>query len=251
MSIKFHIADGIATLAFDRLDKKNAITRAMYQSLSDGLTSAANDKSVRAIVITGEGGIFTAGNDVEEFLKYPPQPGDSHVTLFMNALRDAEKPVIASVSGMAIGIGTTLLMHCDLVYATENARFAMPFTQLGLCPEFASSCLFPRLAGYQRAAEKLLLGEAFAADEAVQMGLVNKAMPADALPSFVAAQAAKLVALPTESLRITKQLMKKDFTAGVDGAMQEELQHFMRLLQGSDAKEAFSAFLEKRKPVFG
>ena len=250
MFIKFHIADGVATLAFDRPDKKNAITRAMYQSLADGLTSAANDKSVRTIVITGEGGIFTAGNDVEEFLQYPPQPGDSHVTLFMNTLRDAEKPVIASVSGMAIGIGTTLLMHCDLVYAAENARFAMPFTQLGLCPEFASSYLFPRLAGYQRAAEKLLLGEAFMADEAAQMGLVSKVMPADALSSFVAAQAAKLVALPAESLRITKQLMKKDRAAGVDAAMQDELQHFIRLLQGPDAKEAFSAFLEKRKPVF-
>jgi enoyl-CoA hydratase/carnithine racemase len=250
MTIKFHIADGIATLAFDRPDKKNAITRAMYQSLSEGLTTAANDKAVRAIVITGEGGIFTAGNDVEEFLKHPPQQGDSHVTQFMVALRDAEKPVIASVSGMAIGIGTTLLMHCDLVYAADSARFAMPFTQLGLCPEFASSYLFPRLAGYQRAAEKLLLGEAFTADEAAQMGLVSKSMPADSLPSFVAAQAAKLSSLPAESLRITKQLMKKDLAAGIDTAMQEELQHFMRMLQGPDAKEAFSAFLEKRKPVF-
>jgi enoyl-CoA hydratase/carnithine racemase len=168
----------------------------------------------------------------------------------MVALRDAEKPVIASVSGMAIGIGTTLLMHCDLVYAADSARFAMPFTQLGLCPEFASSYLFPRLAGYQRAAEKLLLGEAFTADEAAQMGLVSKSMPADSLPSFVAAQAAKLSSLPAESLRITKQLMKKDLAAGIDTAMQEELQHFMRMLQGPDAKEAFSAFLEKRKPVF-
>jgi len=250
MTIKFHIADSIATLSFDRPDKKNAITRAMYQSLADGLTMAADDKVVRAIVIKGEGGIFTAGNDVEEFLKYPPQPGDSHVVHFMNALRSAEKPVIASVSGMAIGIGTTLLMHCDLVYAADSARFAMPFTQLGLCPEFASSYLFPRMAGYQRAAEKLLLGDAFTADEAAQMGLVSKVMPEDSLPSFVAAQAAKLASLPTESLRITKKMMKKDLAVGVEAAMQEELQHFTRLLQGPDAKEAFSAFLEKRKPDF-
>lgn len=250
MTIKFHIADGVATLSFNRPEKKNAITGAMYQSLADGLQAAASDKTVRAIVISGEGGIFTAGNDVEDFLKHPPQQGDSPVTQFMAALRDAEKPVIASVNGMAIGIGTTLLMHCDLVYAADNARFAMPFTPLGLCPEFASSYLFPRMAGYQRAAEKLLLGEAFTADEALHMGLVSKAISADSLPSFVAAQAAKLVALPAESLRITKQLMKKDFTAGVDAAMQEELQHFMRMLQGPDAKEAFSAFLEKRKPVF-
>lgn len=250
MTIRFHIADGVATLSFNRPEKKNAITSAMYQSLADGLQAAATDKAVRAILITGEGGIFTAGNDVEDFLKQAPQPGDSPVTGFMAALRDADKPVIASVSGMAIGIGTTLLMHCDLVYAADNTRFAMPFTQLGLCPEFASSYLFPRLAGYQRAAEKLLLGEAFTADEALQMGLVSKVMPADSLPSFVAAQAAKLVALPAESLRITKQLMKRDIAACVDAAMQEELQHFMRMLQGPDAKEAFSAFLEKRKPVF-
>ena len=250
MTIKFNIPNGVATLAFDRPDKKNAITRAMYQSLSDGLTTAANDKSVRAIVITGEGGIFTAGNDVEEFLKYPPQPGDSHVTLFMNALRDAEKPVIASVSGMAIGIGTTLLMHCDLVYAAENARFAMPFAQLGLCPEFASSCLFPRLAGYQRAAEKLLLGEPFDASEAERMGLVNRVLPAEELMPFVHTQLTKLAALPSESLRITKQLMKADVQMPLAAAMQVEMQHFMRMLNGPDAKEAFAAFLDKRKPAF-
>lgn len=250
MSIKFHSADGVATLSFNRPEKKNAITGAMYQSLTDGLRAGATDQAVRAIVITGEGGLFTAGNDVEDFLKHPPHSGDTPVTQFMTALRDAEKPVIASVSGMAIGIGTTLLMHCDLVYAADNTRFAMPFTPLGLCPEFASSYLFPRLAGYQRAAEKLLLGEPFTADEALQMGLVSKLMPADSLPSFVAAQAAKLVALPAQSLRLTKQLMKKDLSAGIDAAMQEELQHFMRLLQGPDAKEAFAAFLEKRKPVF-
>ncbi len=187
----------------------------MYQSLADGLTVAANDKTVRAIVMTGEGGIFTAGNDVEEFLKHPPQLGDSHVTRFMNTLRNAEKPVIASVSGIAIGIGTTLLMHCDLVYAADSAQFAMPFTPLGLCPEFASSYLFPRLAGYQRVAEKSLLGDVFTADEVAQMGLVSKVMPAEALPSFVATQAAKLVSLPSESLRVTKKMMKKDLAVGV------------------------------------
>jgi enoyl-CoA hydratase/carnithine racemase len=250
MTIKIHSADGVLTLSFDRPEKKNAITRAMYQSLAEGLKTGGDDSSIRVIVITGEAGTFTAGNDVEDFLKYPPQPGDSQVTQFMTELHHAQKPVIAAVSGMAIGIGTTLLMHCDLVYAADNTRFAMPFTQLGLCPEFASSYLFPRLAGYQRAAEKLLLGEAFTAEEALQMGLVSKVVPADSLQTFVAAQAAKLAMLPSESLRITKQLMKKDLASGVDAVIQEELQHFMRLLQGPDAKEAFSAFLEKRKPVF-
>ncbi len=250
MAIRMDNANGIATLAFSRPEKKNAITAAMYQSLAEGLKAADADQAVRVIVITGDGGMFTAGNDLEDFLKHPPQGDDSAVVQFMNALRTASKPVLAAVPGIAIGIGTTLLMHCDLVYAADSAKFALPFTTLGLCPEFASSVLLPRIAGYQRAAEKLLLGEAFDADEAERIGLVNRVLPAAGLPEFVGAQAAKLAALPAESLRITKQLMKSDLQTPIAAAMLTELQHFMRLLQGPDAKEAFSAFLEKRRPVF-
>jgi enoyl-CoA hydratase/carnithine racemase len=250
MTIRFDIHNSVATLAFNRPDKKNAITAAMYQSLADHLKEAEHDIAVRAIVITGDGAIFTAGNDLDDFLKHPPQGDDSAVVQFMTALRATSKPVIAAVPGIAIGIGTTLLMHCDLVYAADTAKFALPFTSLGLCPEFASSVLLSRVAGYQRAAEKLLLGEAFDATEAERIGIVNRVLPAADLPAFVAAQAAKLAALPSESLRITKQLMKADLQTPIAAAMLTEMQHFMRMLQGPDAKEAFAAFLDKRKPVF-
>lgn len=250
MDIEFNKTAGVATLAFNRIDKKNAITSTMYQLLADGLRDAAQDSAIRAIVITGQPGIFTAGNDVEDFLKNPPQGTDSPVAQFMEQLRVAEKPVIAAVTGMAIGIGTTLLLHCDLVYAAENARFAMPFTQLGLCPEFASSLLMPRLAGYQHAAEKLLLGEAFTAAEAQQLGLVNKILAADELQAHVAQQAAKIVALPAASVRATKRLMKAELAAPIQAAMQAEMQDFSRMLRGPEAMEAFSAFMQKRKPDF-
>ncbi len=250
MTIRFDRSGAIATLAFSRPEKKNAITAAMYQSLADGLKEAERDAGVRVIVITGDGGLLTAGNDLEDFLKHPPQGDDSPVMQFMTALRTASKPVLAVVPGLAIGIGTTLLLHCDLVYAADSAKFAMPFTSLGLCPEFASSVLLPRLAGYQRAAEKLLLGEAFDAAEAERIGIVNRVLPAAELPAFAQAQAAKLAALPAESLRISKQLMKADLQTPIAAACLTEMQQFTRLLQGPDAKEAFSAFLEKRKPVF-
>ena len=248
--IRFEVEDAIATVVFNRPQKKNAITAAMYQSAADALKEAGNNNVVRVIVMTGEGACFTAGNDLEDFLQSPPQGSDSAVSQFMSALRSMPKPVVAAVPGLAIGIGTTLLMHCDLVYAASTARFAMPFTQLGLCPEFASSLLLSRIAGYQRAAEKLFFGEAFDAHEAERIGLVNRVLPADELMPFVQTQATKLAALPSESLRITKQLMQADLQAGITGAMQSEMQYFTQLLQGPDAKEAFSAFLEKRKPVF-
>lgn len=248
--VRFDIEGAVATIAFNRPEKKNAITAAMYQSAADALKEAGANDAVRVIVITGDGGCFTAGNDLEDFLQRPPQGDDSPVAQFMNALRTANRPVVAAVPGLAIGIGTTLLMHCELVYAAEGAKFSMPFTQLGLCPEFASSVLLPRIAGYQRAAEKLLFGEAFDAAEAEKMGLVNRVLPAAELMPFVQAQAAKLAALPAESLRVTKQLMKGDLQTPVAAAMLSEMQHFTRLLNGPDAKEAFSAFLQKRKPVF-
>ena len=248
--IRFEVDGAIATVAFNRPEKKNAITAAMYQSAADALQAADANAAVRALVITGDGGCFTAGNDLEDFLQRPPQGNDHPVTQFMHALRTTTKPVIAAVPGLAIGIGTTLLMHCELVYAADAAKFAMPFTQLGLCPEFASSVLLPRMAGYQRAAEKLLFGEPFDAIEAEQMGLVNRVLPAAELMSFVYAQATKLAALPSESLRVTKQLMKDDLQASVTNTMLTELQHFQRMLNEADAKEAFTAFIQKRKPVF-
>jgi len=148
MSIRFTVNQAIATLAFNRPEKKNAITAAMYQAAADALVEANANDAVRVIIITGDGDAFTAGNDLEDFLRHPPQGDHSPVAQFMHALRDVAKPVVAAVPGLAIGIGTTLLMHCDLVYASERAKFSLPFTQLGLCPEFGSSVLLPRMAGY-------------------------------------------------------------------------------------------------------
>ena len=256
MDILTSKTNSILTIEFNRPDRKNAITAAMYQTMANALADAENDHGVRAILIVGKPDIFTAGNDLEDFLKNAPRDGSSAgaeslpVYSFMRALSDASKPVVAAVAGNAIGIGTTLLMHCDLVYAADNAKFAMPFSQLGLCPEFASSLLFPQIVGYPRAAEKLLLGEAFSAQEAYQMGMISKVLPLDELLPYALRQAAKLVALPAASIRTTKHLMKRAGASAVDAAMAAELTQFSAMLQAPEAKEAFTAFFEKRKPDF-
>lgn len=248
-------ANGLLTIEFNRLERKNAITAAMYQSMADALVDAESDTLVRAILIAGKPEIFTAGNDLDDFMKNSaPVPGvpaeNRPVFQFMRALHGSTKPVIAAVAGAAIGIGTTMLMHCDLVYAADNAKFSVPFTQLGLCPEFGSSLLLPQLAGYPRAAEKLLLGEAFGAQEAFEMGLLTKVLPAAELRAYAEQQAAKLVALPAASIRTTKALMKRPRTDAIQGAIAAENERFAAMLLAPEAKEAFTAFFEKRKPDF-
>lgn len=243
-------SEGILTIEFDRSAKKNAITSAMYQSMADALDDAENDSAVRVILFTGKPQIFSAGNDLEEFLKSPPRDGANPTFRFMQNLSGATKPVMAAVAGDAIGIGATLLLHCDLVYAAEDARLSLPFVRLGLCPEFASSFLLPRVAGYQRAAEKLMLGEPFSASEAQSCGLVNKVLPAEQLLPFALAQAKKLCALPASSLRITKRLLKADSSSAVSARMEEEVKAFAAMLNAPEAKEAFAAFFEKRAPDF-
>jgi len=248
-------ANGLLTIEFNRLERKNAITAAMYQSMADALIDAESDTLVRAILIAGKPEIFTAGNDLDDFMKnsapVPGVPAEARpVFQFMRALNGSTKPVIAAVAGAAIGIGTTMLMHCDLVYCADNARFSVPFTQLGLCPEFGSSLLLPQLAGYPRAAEKLLLGEAFGAQEAFEMGLVTRVLPALELRAFVEQQAAKLVALPAASIRTTKALMKRPRVDAIQAAIAAENERFAAMLLAPEAKEAFTAFFEKRKPDF-
>ncbi|HEY8607212.1 MAG TPA: enoyl-CoA hydratase [Noviherbaspirillum sp.] len=251
MDILTRKESGVLTIEFNRPDKKNAITSAMYQLMADALKDAEADAAVRAILITGKPEVFTAGNDLDDFMKNASAGvGDRPVAQFMRALSTAGKPVVAAVAGNAVGIGTTMLMHCDLVYAAENAKFSMPFTQLGLCPEFASSMLFPAMVGYQRAAEKLLLGEAFLADEALDIGLVSRVLPAADLLQFAQSQAAKLAALPASSLRVTKALLKGGQAQAVQARMQEENKHFGEMLGAPEAKEAFTAFFEKRRPDF-
>jgi enoyl-CoA hydratase/carnithine racemase len=250
MDVLISKANGILTITFNRPDKKNAITVAMYQTIADALKDAECDAGVRAILFTGKSEIFTAGNDLDDFLKNPPQSTKSPVYQFIQDLSHATKPVIAAVSGLAVGIGTTLLLHCDLVYAADNAKFSMPFAKLGLCPEFASSLLLPQIAGYQRAAEKLMLGEAFSAQEACAMGFVNKILPSAEVLAFAQGQAAKLVALPTSSLQATKRLMKGKQIAAIEAKIKEESVLFSEMLLSKEAKEAFTAFFEKRKPDF-
>jgi enoyl-CoA hydratase/carnithine racemase len=255
MDMLINKANGLLTIEFNRLERKNAITAAMYQAMADALLEAEQDTAVRAILIAGKPEIFTAGNDLDDFMKnsapVPGVPAESRpVFQFMRALHGSTKPVIAAVAGAAIGIGTTMLMHCDLVYAADNAKFSVPFTQLGLCPEFASSLLLPQLAGYPRAAEKLLLGEAFGAQEAFEMGLITRVLPALELRAFAEQQAAKLVALPAASIRTTKALMKRPRIEDIEAAIAAENERFAAMLLAPEAKEAFTAFFEKRKPDF-
>ena len=243
-------ADAVLTITFNRPGRKNAITAAMYQTMADALVEAQGDASVRAILIRGSAGIFSAGNDLEDFMKSPPVGETPPVFQFLRAISAAEKPVVAAVAGPAVGIGTTMLLHCDLVYAADTASFSLPFTQLGLCPEAASSLLLQRIAGYQGAAEKLLLGEAFDAAEAHRLGFVNRVLPAGEVDAFAAAQAAKLAALPASSLRVTKSLMKHASQQELQTQMTEEAVHFGKMLLAPEAREAFKAFFEKRKPDF-
>jgi len=245
-----HTEAGVCTITFNRLDKKNSITSAMYAALADALDAAQADAAVRCVVFQGHETIFSAGNDIADFLNQPPSGNDAPVFRFLRALAQFPKPVIAAVSGPAVGIGTTMLFHCDLVYAGDNAAFSMPFVNLGLCPEAASSLLVPQMLGYHRAAEALLLGEPFMAEAALEVGLVNRVVPPTEANAYAQATARKLAAKPLSSLLETKRLMKKGQMAQVLATMDEEAQSFGRMLREPAAKEAFSAFMERRKPDF-
>ena len=245
-----HTDAGVMTLTINRLAKKNSITAAMYSAMADALDAAKADRSVRAVVIQGHETIFSAGNDIGDFLEKPPSTPDSPVFRFLRGISTFPKPIVASVCGPAVGIGTTMLLHCDLVYAGDNAAFSMPFVNLGLCPEAASSLLAPQLMGYARAAEALLLGEPFTAETALEIGLINRIVPPLEANALAQRQAHKLAAKPLASLIETKRLMKKGNAAAVAERMTEEGASFGRMLSEPAAREAFTAFMEKRKPVF-
>ncbi len=250
MSIQTSAADGVFTIEIARPEKKNALTVAMYQQMADAICAAHDDGSVRAILIQGAPEIFTAGNDLEDFMKNPPQDEKAPVFQFMAALGYAEKPVVAAVNGAAVGIGTTMLLHCDLVYCADNAMFSMPFVNLGLCAEFASSLLVPLNAGYHKAAEKLLLGEPMSAEEAVEMKIVNRILPPAEVRAYARSQALRFAALPPTSVRETKRLMKAGWRSLTEKIIADEAKSFARMLKSEEAKEAFSAFFERRKPDF-
>ncbi|SMB27790.1 Enoyl-CoA hydratase/isomerase [Sterolibacterium denitrificans] len=245
--------DGVFCIEICRPDKKNALTSAMYTALADALDAAERDAAVRVIVIHGQPGIFTAGNDLGDFLANPPlqENPPPPVFRFLDTFSSLKKPFIAAVSGVAVGVGTTLLLHCDLVYAGTSARFQLPFVSLGLCPEAASSLLLPALAGHARAAEMLLLCEPFDATKAREVGLVNAVLPDEQVVEHALAQARKLAALPAASVRLTKQMLKSAQQALIAQTMQSEVRHFKERLVSPEAKEAFAAFFDKRKPDFG
>jgi enoyl-CoA hydratase/carnithine racemase len=242
--------DGVTALTLNRADKKNALTGAMYTALADALESAQNDPAVRVVLIQGTPAVFCAGNDIGDFQNGGPADENPPVRRFQRSLAQLTKPVVAAVCGPAVGIGTTMLFHCDLVYAGDNAKFAMPFVNLGLCPEAASSLLAPQVFGYHRAAEAFLLGDPFTADTALELGLVNRVAPPDEVNGLALAQALKLAAKPLSSLIETKRLLRGGQQAAVLARMDEERVVFTRLRGEPAAREAFAAFQEKRKPNF-
>ena len=245
-----HQDAGVLTLTFNRVERKNSINVAMYDALATALEKAAGDAATRVVVIQGHETIFSAGNDIEDFLKNKPAGMDSPVFRFLRGIATFPKPLVAAVCGPAVGVGTTLLFHCDLVYAGDNAAFSMPFVNLGLVPEAASSLLVPQMFGYHRAAEALLLGEPFMAEAALEVGLANRVVPPSEANALAQAQARKLAAKPLSSLIATKQLMKGGQQKAVLERMGEEGAQFGRMLGEPAAREAMTAFMEKRKPDF-
>ena len=242
-------APQVARVRFDRIDKKNALTAEMYAQLGAALAAAEADTQVRAVLLHGTAECFTAGNDVGDFLKRPAGGVPPAKALF-DVLPHMKKPVVAAVGGPAVGIGSTLLLHCDLVYAAPNARFQLPFVPLGIVPEFGSTFLLPMLAGYQRAAELLLLGQPFSAQKAYEAGIVTEVVAQEQLIEHSLKIATALAALPPESIRLTKRLMKARYGQALAATIEEETRIFSERLGSPEAKEALSAFLEKRKPDF-
>ena len=245
-----HQDAGVLTLTFNRVERKNSINVAMYDALATAIAQAADDAATRVVVIQGHETVFSAGNDIEDFLKNKPAGDDSPVFRFLRGIAAFPKPLIAAVCGPAVGIGTTMLFHCDLVYAGDNAAFSMPFVNLGLVPEAASSLLAPRMFGHHRAAEALLLGEPFMAEAALEVGLVNCVLPPTEANAYAQQQARKLAAKPLPSLITTKALMKGGYLGEILHRMDQEGAHFARMLGEPAAREAMTAFMEKRKPDF-
>jgi enoyl-CoA hydratase/carnithine racemase len=237
-------------IQINRPDKKNALTLAMYDAMTEALLAAEADPAVHAILFAGADTCFTAGNDLGDFLDNPPSGEDSPVFRFLKTLIAAQKPVLAAVHGVAVGIGTTMLLHCDLAWAGPSARFQVPFVNLGLTPEAASSLILPQLMGHRRAAELLLLGETFDAETALAVGLVNGLRADSELDAYVLHKAQALAAKPPTAVRLSKQLMKRWPADAVRQAMSAEGEIFISRLSSPEAREAMTAFFERRQPNF-
>jgi enoyl-CoA hydratase/carnithine racemase len=250
MTIKTATINGVATIEIARPEKKNSLTLVMYQQMADAIDAAQGDASVRALLITGQPGIFTSGNDLEDFMQRPPTGEDSPVFRFMRALSGCSKPVIAAVTGAAVGIGTTLLLHCDLVYVSDESRLAMPFVALGLVPEFASSLLLPQLVGHAKAAQLLLLGEPFTGSDAVDYGIANAVLPPEEVLPYARRMAERFNALPAGAVADAKRLLRGSSKELVQQTIAAEAAIFATRLRSPEAQEAFQAFFQKRKPDF-
>ncbi len=241
---------GVRTIRIDRPEKKNALTAAMYGRLTEEMDAAAENPDIRVMVLTGTRDTFSSGNDLGDFLDRIEDGVEPAAFGFLRRLPSFPKPLVAAVNGAAVGIGTTMLLHCDLVYASSEARFILPFAALGLCPEAASSLLLPRIAGLQRATELLMLGEPFDAERAREVGIVNEVVPADQLQQRVAERAATIAELPPAAVRATKALVRHEVRDHIAETMTREGEVFERLLSSPEATEAMTAFLEKRPPDF-
>lgn len=248
--VQVELQDRILRVTMNRPEKKNALSLAMYEAMTAALERADADDEVRVVLLTGVGTSFTSGNDVLDFMNAPPTDESSPVVKFLRALHHLHKPLVAAVNGIAIGIGTTVLLHCDLAYAAPGAVFQMPFVNLGLCPEAGSSYLLTQYLGLRKASELILLGDKFDAQTALACGLVNGVAAEGELMAMAMEKAHRLAAQPPASLRISKALLKQGNKAAVEHAMSEEGRHFMERLTSMEAAEAFTAFMERRKPDF-
>jgi len=257
MSIRTATLNGVATIEIARPEKKNALTQAMYTAMADALDAASADKAVRAVLFTGQPGIFTSGNDLEDFMQRGREGGgggsaveSTPVGRFLVTLARFDKPVVVAVTGAAIGIGTTMLLHSDLVYVSDEARLVMPFVSLGLVPEFASSLLVPQLMGGRRAAEKLLLGEPITPEQAVEFGIANAVIPAGEVAPHARRMAERFNAMPPAAVREAKRLMRAPQRELIEETIRTEGRIFGERLRSPEAMEAFQAFFQKRKPDF-
>lgn len=242
--------DGITRIQMNRPEKKNALTLAMYTAIAEALTKTENDPAARVSFVTGAEGVFTSGNDIADFLQNPPTDENSPVAVFLRALFDAKKPIVMAVNGLAIGVGTTMLLHADLVYAAESAKFQMPFVSLGVCPEAGSSYLLPRIMGLPKASELILLAERFDAKKAESLGIVTAVYSDAELADAAWAKAKTLAAQPPAALRTAKALLKRATNPALAQAMDAEMEQFKPMLGGPEAMEAMTAFMQKRKPDF-
>ena len=248
--VRTSTADRVTDIEIHRPEKKNALTGEMYDAMSEAILRAEGDAGVHVVLLHGQADCFTSGNDLADFVAAGQAQGagvPSPASRFLGVIRTARKPIVAAVGGVAVGIGTTMLLHCELVYAAPNARFQMPFVPLGLAPEGGSSLLFPMVAGYQRAAELLLLGRPFGAEKAAAAGLVNEVVPVERLLAHAREAALAVAALPVESVRITKEWLKRPYAAALEERMAEEIRVFGERLHSPEAKAAMGAFFQRKR----